>query len=115
MQFISLETDAGLTVVSLGVKYKKISSQGSSQLSSTTSITKLLRLTQIRRTSLLKLWKGISAHKSLIENTQVNQFVEDYFECCYVPEDPDGYRSDMDEDDDLVAGQISSCARRRNR
>ena len=48
--------------------------------------------------------------RSLIENTQVNQFVEDHFECCYFPEDPDGYRSDTDEDDDLVAGQISNCA-----
>ena len=51
---------------------------------------------------------------SLIDNTEVNQFVEDYFECFYLSEDPDCYRSDKDEDDDLVAGQISSCARIRN-
>ena len=70
-------------------------------------------------TSLMKLWKGISAHRviSLIENTEVNQFVEDYF-IFYLHEDPYGYRSDTDEDDDLeivklntinTFGQILKC------
>ena len=40
--------------------------------------------------------------------------MEDYFECFYLPEDPDGYRSDTDEDDDLEAGQISSYTQRIN-
>ena len=76
--------------MSLGVKLRrKISNQWSAQLSSTVPIRKLLTLTQIRRTSLLKLWKEISAHVviSLIENTEVNQFVEDYFEYFYLPKD----------------------------
>ena len=34
---------------------------------------------------------------------EVNQFVEDNYEYFYPPEDPDDYRSDMDDDYDLVA------------
>ena len=33
----------------------------------------------------------------------VNQFTEDNYEYFYLPEDPDDYRSDMDDDHDLVA------------
>ena len=33
---------------------------------------------------------------------QVNQFVEDNYGYFYPPEDPDNYRSDMDDDHDLV-------------
>ena len=49
------------------------------------------RPTLIRRNSLLKASK------------EVNQFIEDNYEYFYPPEDPDGYRSDMDDDHDLVA------------
>ena len=41
---------------------------------------------------------------SLIENTDVNQFVEGYFESFYLHEDKDGCRSDTENDDDLVTG-----------
>ena len=34
---------------------------------------------------------------------EVNQFIEDNYESFYPPEDPDDYRSDMDDDHDLVA------------
>ena len=34
---------------------------------------------------------------------EVNQFIEDNYEYFYHPEDPDDYRSDMDDDHDLVA------------
>ena len=34
---------------------------------------------------------------------EVNQFIEDTYEYFYPPEDPDDYRSDMDDDHDLVA------------
>ena len=34
---------------------------------------------------------------------EVNQFIENNFECFYPPEDPDDYRADMDDDHDLVA------------
>ena len=34
---------------------------------------------------------------------EVNQFIEDSYEYFYPPEDPDDYRSDMDDDHDLVA------------
>ena len=34
---------------------------------------------------------------------EVNQFKEDNYEYFYPPEDPDDYRSDMDDDHDLVA------------
>ena len=34
---------------------------------------------------------------------EVNQFIEDNYEYFYRPEDPDDYRSDMDDDHDLVA------------
>ena len=34
---------------------------------------------------------------------EVNQFIEDNCEYFYPPEDPDDYRSDMDDDHDLVA------------
>ena len=34
---------------------------------------------------------------------EVNQFIEDNFGYFYSPEDPDDYRSDMDDDHDLVA------------
>ena len=34
---------------------------------------------------------------------EVNQFIEDNYEYLYPPEDPDDYRSDMDDDHDLVA------------
>ena len=34
---------------------------------------------------------------------KVNQFIEDNYEYFYPPEDPDDYRSDMDDDHDLVA------------
>ena len=34
---------------------------------------------------------------------EVNQFIEDNYEYFYLPEDPDDYRSDMDDDHDLVA------------
>ena len=34
---------------------------------------------------------------------EVNQFTEDNYEYFYPPEDPDDYRSDMDDDHDLVA------------
>ena len=34
---------------------------------------------------------------------EVNQSIEDNYEYCYPPEDPDDYRSDMDNDHDLVA------------
>ena len=33
---------------------------------------------------------------------EVNQFIEDNYECFYPPEDPDDHRSDMDDDHDLV-------------
>ena len=34
---------------------------------------------------------------------EVNLFIEDNYEYFYPPEDPDDYRSDMDDDHDLVA------------
>ena len=34
---------------------------------------------------------------------EVNQFIEDNYEYFYSPEDPNDYRSDMDDDHDLVA------------
>ena len=34
---------------------------------------------------------------------EVNQFIEDNYKYCYPPEDPDDYRTDMDDDHDLVA------------
>ena len=34
---------------------------------------------------------------------EVNQFIEDNYEYFYPPEDPDDYRSDTDDDHDLVA------------
>ena len=34
---------------------------------------------------------------------EVNQFIEDNYEYFYPSEDPDDYRSDMDDDHDLVA------------
>ena len=34
---------------------------------------------------------------------EVNQFIEDNYEYFYPPEDPDDYRSDMDDDHDLLA------------
>ena len=34
---------------------------------------------------------------------EVNKFIEDNYEYFYPPEDPDNYRSDMDDDHDLVA------------
>ena len=34
---------------------------------------------------------------------EVNQFIEDKYEYFYPPEDHDDYRSDMDDDHDLVA------------
>ena len=34
---------------------------------------------------------------------EVNQFIEDNYEYFYPPEDPDDYRTDMDDDHDLVA------------
>ena len=34
---------------------------------------------------------------------EVNQFIEDNYEYFYPPEDPDDYRSDMDDDNYLVA------------
>ena len=41
---------------------------------------------------------------------EVNQFIEDNYEYFYPPEDPDDYRSDMDDDHDLVA-DVDSGAR----
>ena len=38
---------------------------------------------------------------------EVNQFIEDNYEYFYLPEDPDDYRSDMDDDRDLVANIVS--------
>ena len=34
---------------------------------------------------------------------ELNQFIEDNYEYFYPPEDPNDYRSDMDDDHDLVA------------
>ena len=34
---------------------------------------------------------------------EVNHFIEDNYQCFYPPEDPDDYRSDMDDDHDIVA------------
>ena len=34
---------------------------------------------------------------------EVNQFIEDNYEYSYPPEDPDDYRSDMDDDHNLLA------------
>ena len=34
---------------------------------------------------------------------EVNQFIEDNYEYFYPPEDPNDYRTDMDDDHDLVA------------
>ena len=34
---------------------------------------------------------------------EVNQFIKDNYEYFHPPEDPDDYRSDMDDDHDLVA------------
>ena len=44
---------------------------------------------------------------------QVNQFIEDNYEYFYPPEDPDDYRSDMDDDHDLVADIDSDTLIRR--
>ena len=38
---------------------------------------------------------------------EVNQFLKDNYEYFYPPEDPDDYRSDMDDDHDLVADVVS--------
>ena len=38
---------------------------------------------------------------------EVNQFTEDNYEYLYPPEDPDDYRSDMDDDHNLVANIIN--------
>ena len=54
--------------------------------------------------------KGVKRHFSIQSNNfdskhfdEVNQFIEDNYEYFYPPEDPDDYRSDMDDDHDLVA------------
>ena len=54
---------------------------------------------------MLKALKDTSASRVtiLIQTTEVNQFIEDNYEYFYPPEDPDDYRSDMDNDHDLVA------------
>ena len=65
------------------------------------------RLTLIRRNSLLKVSKDTSAFRvtTLIQTTSMrfNQFIEDNYKYIYPPEDPDDYRSGMDDDHDLVA------------
>ena len=40
---------------------------------------------------------------------EVNQFIEDNYEYFYPPEDPDDYRSDMDDDHDLVVADVDSA------
>ena len=66
------------------------------------------RLTLIRHNSLPNLWKDSSAYiqsDNFDSNhfNEVNQFIEDNYEYFYPFEDPDDYRSDMDDDHDLVA------------
>ena len=54
-----------------------------------------------------KVLKDTSAFRVTIFDSnhfdEVNQFIEDNYEYFYPPEDPDDYRSDMDDDHDLVA------------
>ena len=54
--------------------------------------------------------KSIERHFGIQSNNfdsnhfnEVNQFTEDNYEYFYPPEDPNDYRSDMDDDHDLVA------------
>ena len=65
---------------------------------------KLLKLTLIRCNSLPILSKGIQSDNFDSNHfDEVNQFVKDSYEYFYPPEDPNDYRSDIDDDHDLVA------------
>ena len=53
--------------------------------------------------------ESVETHFGILSNSfdsnhfnDVNQFVEYSYESFYLPEDPDDYRSDMDDDHDLV-------------
>ena len=65
------------------------------------------RLTLIRCNSLPKALKDTSAFRVTNFDSnhfnEVNQFIEDNYEYFYPPEDPNDYRSDLDDDHDLVA------------
>ena len=65
------------------------------------------RLTQIRRNFLPNLSKDTLAVRVITLNRTTTMrstnFIEDNYECFYSPEDPDDYRTDMDDDHDLVA------------
>ena len=58
------------------------------------------RLTLIRCNSLPGLSKDTNFDSNHFD--EVNQFIEDNYEYFYLPEDPDDYRLDMDDDHDLV-------------
>ena len=65
------------------------------------------RLTQIRRNFFAE---SVERHFGIQSDNfdskhfdEVNQFIEDNYEYFYPPEDPDDYRTDMDDDHDLVA------------
>ena len=65
------------------------------------------RLTQIRRNVLPNLSKDTLAIRVITLNRTTTMrstnFIEDNYEYFYSPEDPDDYRTDMDDDHDLVA------------
>ena len=62
------------------------------------------RLTMIRRNFLPKVSKETFRVTILIQTTSMRSIsLEDNYEYFYPPEDPDDYRSDMDDDHDLVA------------
>ena len=66
------------------------------------------RLTQIRCNFLPNLSKDTLAFRAS-DNfdskhfEEVNLFIEDNYECFYPPEDPDDYRTDVNDDHDHVA------------
>ena len=52
---------------------------------------------------MLNLSKDTSDNFDSNHFDEVNQFIEDNYEYFYPPEEPDNYRSDMDDDHDFVA------------
>ena len=94
-------------ILSLGVKSKTFSDQRAGAIIRLCdSMRKPPRLTLIRRNSLPKVSKDTSAFRVTTDSNhfdEVNQFIEFNYEYFHPPEDPDDYRSDMDDDHDFVA------------
>ena len=100
---ISLETN----ILSLGVKSKTSSNQ---RVSAIIRLCDLMR--KPPRLRLIRLFaESVKRHFCIqsdnFDNSnhfdEVNQFIEDNYEYFYPPGDPDDYRSDMDDNYDLVA------------